>query len=265
MFNMPSNKYSQKAGPLYGLSVMFNVEQENYIGEISQSAGLRVVVHDPKRMPFPEDEGILVPPNALTHIGVTMIKTKKMNGVYGSCYEASDDNPIRTYYQRVFNYSYCEKGCYYTCLSKEIVKQCKCNDITLNVFHEFDMIKPCSVKSLQDIRCVNKVWQMYVNGSLACDPACPMKRFKKSFLNNTQNYGKLEVYLRDFSYKVVAESPNYEFQQFISDIGGILGLYIGFSLLTIVEYLEFLLDLLKIICLSCVRYFHKKNYNSIKE
>jgi len=49
---------SKKPGPRYGLSLTFNVDQDEYIGELAESAGLRVVVHDQKRMPFPEDEGM---------------------------------------------------------------------------------------------------------------------------------------------------------------------------------------------------------------
>ena len=53
--------------------MVFNVDQASYIGELSQSAGLRVVIHDTHRMPYPEDEGILVSPGSLTYLGVTMV------------------------------------------------------------------------------------------------------------------------------------------------------------------------------------------------
>ncbi|ESO09374.1 hypothetical protein HELRODRAFT_168355 [Helobdella robusta] len=66
-------KTINNSGPNNGLLITFNVEQDEYIGEITQYAGLRVVVHHPRNMPFPDDEGILLAPNALTHIGIQLV------------------------------------------------------------------------------------------------------------------------------------------------------------------------------------------------
>ena len=67
-------KFPNPKLPHPGLSLMFNLEQKDYIGELTESAGLRLVVHDPRRMAFPEDEGILVAPNTLTNIGISMVR-----------------------------------------------------------------------------------------------------------------------------------------------------------------------------------------------
>ncbi|ESO09387.1 hypothetical protein HELRODRAFT_168368 [Helobdella robusta] len=122
-------KVSKKAGPRYGLSILFYANQFEYIGQISQSAGLRVIVHDSMRMPFPEDDAILVGPQTLTHIAVTVTKTKKLNGLYGNCRSEDDHDSSPTLYQTLYNVSYCQKGCLYTCLNEEILQKCGCYDL----------------------------------------------------------------------------------------------------------------------------------------
>jgi len=56
-----------------GLSLTFNVDQDDYIGDMADGAGLRVVVHDQSQMPFPEYSGIAVNPGQLTYIGASMV------------------------------------------------------------------------------------------------------------------------------------------------------------------------------------------------
>ncbi|ESO09382.1 hypothetical protein HELRODRAFT_168363 [Helobdella robusta] len=286
-----SMRMSRKAGPRYGLSILFNVEQKEYVGQMSQSAGLRVVVHDPARMPFPEDEGILVAPNALTHIAVTMvnnflllIKTQKINGLYGNCRSTDQTDKNLTMYQKLYNVSYCEKGCLYTCLNDQIIQNCDCVDIKFpkppTDKNSRTDLRPCSADNSTITACVDKIWRDYENENLPCSSDCtvpcsetlykpvisreiwPSKNylaqmaqtpnyltlFNELNKSDSQDYGQFVVFLQDFSYTSIDESPAYEIMQFSSDIGGILGLYVGFSILTIVEFFELAADILGLIC-----------------
>ena len=56
-----------------GLSVELFVEQEEYIRELSNAAGIRILVHNDTRMPFPEDEGFSVAPGVKTSIGIKLV------------------------------------------------------------------------------------------------------------------------------------------------------------------------------------------------
>ena len=59
-----------------GLSLTFFVNQDEYVGTVADSAGLRVVVHDQSQMPFPEYESLAVGPGQATYIGVTMVRSR---------------------------------------------------------------------------------------------------------------------------------------------------------------------------------------------
>ncbi|ESO09379.1 hypothetical protein HELRODRAFT_168360 [Helobdella robusta] len=176
IFNSAMNgkkfKNAQRSGPLYGLSITFNVDQNEYIGKISQSAGLRVVVHDPKRMPYPEDEGILVSPNTLTHIGVNAIFREKLGDPYGDCYEDGVELDRRSHYQTLYGLNYDEKGCFRTCMSKIIYDKCQCNDMKFSKDLFPNGTKLCSVTDDSTNHCIEEILRSFENETFKCDPAC---------------------------------------------------------------------------------------------
>jgi hypothetical protein len=56
-----------------GLQLILNVNQDEYISEGDDAAGMRLVVHEPLRMPFPEDEGLAINPGQTTSIGMQRV------------------------------------------------------------------------------------------------------------------------------------------------------------------------------------------------
>lgn len=61
-----------KAGPLYGLILELNVQQEDYI-PLTSTAGFKVIIHNFYEPPFPEDTGILVRPGDVTSIALKKV------------------------------------------------------------------------------------------------------------------------------------------------------------------------------------------------
>ncbi|ESO09375.1 hypothetical protein HELRODRAFT_168356 [Helobdella robusta] len=286
-------KVTKLSGPKYGLKITFNVEQNEYI-ETSETAGLRVLIHDPQRMPFPEDEGFLVATNALTHVAVEVVcfvrgnfllvtfyykeTMLRMNGSYGNCY--AEGLPKETNYQHQYNLSYCQKGCHYTRLSEEIYHRRACVDVKFTAMLNVPKSrKICSTSNEIEKNCANETLAAYEDGLLfgyeMCPPPCKENIYKTSISSskwpakNTKDLmasfidkicrvaehedkscnidikdcGMLFIYFETLSHLIVEESPSYEFHQLLSDIGGVLGLYIGFSLLTIVEFIELIFEI----------------------
>ena len=55
--------------------MILNIGQDEYTEKLGgEEAGVRVVLHSQRRMPFPEDEGSLAMPGKLTSIGVKKVK-----------------------------------------------------------------------------------------------------------------------------------------------------------------------------------------------
>ncbi|XP_077982526.1 acid-sensing ion channel 1A-like [Glandiceps talaboti] len=61
----------------------------------------------------------------------------------------------------------------------------------------------------------------------------------------SENLLSLEVFYEEINYGKIEEYPAYEILKLVSDIGGTLGLYVGLSMITICEGIEFLYQLAK--------------------
>lgn len=55
------------------------IEQNEYINALAPDAGVRMIIHDRGTYPFPEDNGVSVPPGSLTSVGIK--KVKKLLGL----------------------------------------------------------------------------------------------------------------------------------------------------------------------------------------
>jgi len=51
-----------------------NIRQEEYIPDIGDSAGLRLVIHPQGAMAFPEDEGVTISPGHFTSVAIKKVK-----------------------------------------------------------------------------------------------------------------------------------------------------------------------------------------------
>ena len=56
-----------------GLTLIANVQQDQYVTEVGTTAGLIVLIQPQNLMPFPEDRGKLVSPGYQTEIAVTQV------------------------------------------------------------------------------------------------------------------------------------------------------------------------------------------------
>ena len=56
-----------------GLTMEFFLEQEEYLAELTESAGIRLSVHPQHIMPFPQDDSFLISPGQLTFVSLTLV------------------------------------------------------------------------------------------------------------------------------------------------------------------------------------------------
>ena len=58
---------------LVGLSLELYVEQDEYMELLTDSAGIRLMIHNQTSMPFPEDQGLSVRPGTKTFVGIKKV------------------------------------------------------------------------------------------------------------------------------------------------------------------------------------------------
>ena len=63
-------------GEVYGLSVILNTMQDEYLYGKSRGAGFRVLVHERKEYPLVDSSGVRSSPGQVTSLGINQIRVK---------------------------------------------------------------------------------------------------------------------------------------------------------------------------------------------
>jgi len=204
-------------------------------------------------------------PDIETNIGLEKVKSKRLPRPYSNC-EIDDGNSDFYYHQKFLNNSlhYNQQICLDLCFAEDIIRACDCSDIeSINLNHE---VKKCFHKS--QVECLNKVF-FDSNKSLEekCLKSCPLEcdenwfnthfSFSKFLSNSTfdQSNGnitdspmvssriKLNVFYETFSYDVITETPSYSLFLLCSNIGGVLSLFLGLSVLSLFEIMNSFIEI----------------------
>ncbi|XP_066937274.1 uncharacterized protein [Macrobrachium rosenbergii] len=126
----------------------------------------------------------------------------------------------------------------------------------------------CSASSLVDEVCLQRVQYEFTYGNIDCECYQPCKemtylpkvttsKVNDYYFNLLHQYRKkvsslcsrdthlltLNIYIDSPYYEIIEETPAYTFDTLLSNIGGSLGLFIGVSVISIVEVIEFFVDI----------------------
>jgi hypothetical protein len=166
---------------------------------------------------------------------------------------------------------YNQKYCLQLCSQRYLIAKCQCYDVTLPKMDS--TTSPCDLN--QALTCMQDAYVGFYSSDDAssCFTECPQEcnsvyfglklsradfpspfygelllNYSKNNPNNVRNFSSyaqikrsilaVNIYYDDVSYTQVDESPARTFEQLIADIGGIVGLCIGGSLLSLVELFE---------------------------
>ncbi|ROT60772.1 hypothetical protein C7M84_021634 [Penaeus vannamei] len=241
-------KTTKRAGPKTGLKVALEIRKG--VALLTPEVGVRVVVHDPRLLPALEEEGFSIGPG-VSSVAVKRTKYERLGNPHGVC--ANDygfDHP----------YMYSRKLCKQLCIERVFREQCRCF-IGQNPLYDSLETKPerqCSSNDRVQGLCMANVSKSIEEESIQCD--CPLpcsemtydaqvttskpnnlyynilsdtRKELKSLCSNDTQMVSLLVYL---------DSKSYGWDTLLSNIGGSLGLFIGVSLISILEMIEMIID-----------------------
>ncbi|XP_070570506.1 low-density lipoprotein receptor-related protein 2-like isoform X2 [Ptychodera flava] len=270
-------RVSRRAGANNGLKLTLFTQQDEYISIFGQSSGVRVTLHPHSNQPFPEDDGITIQPGTVTSVALKEGLIKRLEPPYGECSEghSADFN-----FSSSEGWAYTQVSCQHSCVRRHMLELCGCID-THTATYSDDGPK-CMIQNKKQEICRQLMYYLHHRNKLPCECRTPCletwygKTISQSYwpstkylnsllrvlhsLNNEtkkitnselarRNLARLEIYFEELNYESVEEKPAYIFENLIGDIGGSLGLYIGLSLITVAEFLEFLCDLVAV-CFS---------------
>nr|XP_045622532.1 degenerin unc-8-like [Procambarus clarkii] len=257
-------KKTSLVGPTNGLRLTVNIHKDKYLALLSQEVGLRVIVHSPYQLPFPEDEGFNVSPGFINSIKVSRTKLERVGPPHGTCQSESDSANFT---------EYSSIRCKKMCVEREIWRTCQCYQGSNPAYESKSPPKPaepCNQFNISQKLCMDIALFSYQRGILTCDcpPACSETVYESQVTTSAENKEfytiiqdrlkrkmgddlcgnetgtvRIHLYLDSLSYQSIQESPSLSWDTLVSNFGGNLGLFIGMSLVTIAEILEFLVDL----------------------
>ncbi|XP_030833004.1 amiloride-sensitive sodium channel subunit beta isoform X4 [Strongylocentrotus purpuratus] len=261
---------TSRTGSQYGLQLTLMVEQPEYIGILSPNSGVKVAIKDPRIYAFPEDDGIEAAPGFATSIGLTKTSISRLPEPYGNCIRKHDS------FYAPEKYDFSQRSCLKLCLQETLNETCSC--IT-DVLIDGTM---CEVINREQGNCRNSVFKDFLKNKLNCDcsNACSETVFKPriaisrwptaryeahlydslasinkkaariltNVAQSRNNLVRLSVFYEELNFENVVETPLITVESLFGSLGGLLGLYIGMSFISVTEILVFIFELLRSVC-----------------
>ncbi|XP_037079020.1 degenerin unc-8-like [Pollicipes pollicipes] len=144
--------------PRSGLRVTLNVDPKRYASLLTPDVGVRVLIHPPDQLPFPEEKGFSVLPGLTTIVGMRRKRIDRVGPPHGTCRSTAEWGDKT---------KYTPTACRKRCQEADIRETCNCADsvnkaLTIGLPSD---LPPCNpLTSLEDDRCRQRVKSKYAHG-----------------------------------------------------------------------------------------------------
>ncbi|XP_062861654.1 acid-sensing ion channel 4-A [Trichomycterus rosablanca] len=260
--NKTMSRKMKQGGMGSGLEIMLDIEQDEYLpiwretNETSLEAGIRVQIHSQDEPPYIHQLGFGVSPGFQTFVSCQEQRLTYLPQPWGNCRSSSD--PSIPGYE-----SYSISACRLHCETQLVLQECQCRMV-----HMPGIADICTPDQLN---CVDKALDVMQKtsgeSSCPCETPCNLTRYGKelsmvkipskgSARYLSRKYQKSEEYIREnflildiffeaLNYETIEQKKAYDVAGLLGDIGGQMGLFIGASVLTILEILDYIYEVIK--------------------
>ncbi|XP_070537630.1 uncharacterized protein [Ptychodera flava] len=275
--NLENTRLARGSGPEHGLTLTLFIEENEYFSIYGQDSAAVVSIVPPGDKPFPLDHGFFAMPGTVTTVSLTQSKVERQTQPYGNCSNEAGFDVDNRVMDKYLSKSYSLKACEKACLQTALIRYCGCTDI-LNI-----AMPPCRTLNKTQVACKQLIYYFFQSDKLHCKcaPPCSERKYsmtisqskwpseaylknllrlikvksrKTQTLNDLEsaraNLVRLKVYFETLNYESTSENIAYTWADLLSDVGGTLGLYVGFSVITLCEVARLLLSLCAKFCRS---------------
>ncbi|PIO73054.1 Amiloride-sensitive sodium channel [Teladorsagia circumcincta] len=222
-----ANITNERAGPAYGLRLELFVNISEYL-PTTEAAGVRLTVHNVEEQPFPDTLGHSAPTGFVSSFGIKLKSMTRLPAPYGDCIQEGKDEDF-IYVTKQYN----TEGCQRSCIQKHLATTCGCGDPR---YPPFRNSKNCPVDDPRKRECLKREMQYAVRYPKAIGCKCRQPCREQGAM--------IEVYFEQLNYESLLESEAYGLPNLLSDFGGQLGLWMGVSVITIMEVLILIFDVI---------------------
>ncbi|KAH8291565.1 hypothetical protein KR018_000846 [Drosophila ironensis] len=252
----------QGTGESLGLSLTLDVRADAYYCSSSSSIGFKIALHSPNESPNVRETGVLLAPGMETKLRIDPAKilTEKhlrwVDRRYRRCL-------FRNELQLHWFAHYTQRNCVAECLSKLLMRHCGCVAFYMPRLKRNDTVCPVGQRD-----CVELVRLRTIGAVESCLDICLPSCFDLSFSltaystkisyqgfeqlqpngrwNFTEGYVERSVavvnmYFKEPTFRANKQTEFIGFSDFLSCVGGLMGLFLGFSFLSIAECIYFAL------------------------
>ncbi|NP_001360707.1 Degenerin deg-1 [Caenorhabditis elegans] len=270
-YDVNNNYTSSRAGPMYGIRVLLFVNTSDYMST-SESSGVRLAIHPPTEYPFPDTFGYSAPVGFASSFGIKKKVMQRLPAPYGECVETKkvvDRNYIYA------GYDYHPEGCHRSCFQNGLIDDCSCGDPRFPVPEGYRhcsafnaTARTCLEKNIGSVGDFHHITQKM--DKCVCKQSCEEIIHEVTFScskwpsgatdlgdcdgmteSECEQYYRLnaamiEVFYEQLNYELLQESEAYGLVNLIADFGGHLGLWLGFSVITVMEVCVLLVDMISL-------------------
>ncbi|XP_057178167.1 acid-sensing ion channel 1C isoform X1 [Triplophysa rosa] len=250
-----------KGGTGNGLEIMLDIQQDEYLpvwgdtDETSYEAGIKVQIHSQDEPPFIDQLGFGVAPGFQTFVSCQQQLLQYLPPPWGDCRSDAMDSEYFS--------TYSITACRIDCETRYLLENCNCRMV-----HMPGTSTVCTPEQYKD--CADPALDFLVekdNNYCVCETPCNMTRYGKELsmvkipskasakylakkFNKTEQYISdnilvLDIFFEALNYEKIEQKKAYEVAGLLGDIGGQMGLFIGASVLTILEIFDYLYEVFK--------------------
>ncbi|XP_060115581.1 amiloride-sensitive sodium channel subunit delta [Heteronotia binoei] len=243
---------ASKPGIPYGLSLILKVEQKDHIPLLSTKAGVKVMIHKHNQSPFLEHEAFDVRPGIDSTIGINQAKVTRLDGSYGDCTKDGKNVNVTLFYES----NYTLQACLHSCFQQLMIKRCGCG------YYYYPLPKTgakyCNYKNNPGWgHCFYLEYDQFARHEHECLQIC-RKPCEKGI-------AKVNIFYEHLDSYSLAEDAGYTADVAMSNMGSQWSLWFGSSVLSVVEMLEFLVDIVILSLIFCYRWMTAKKINVMME
>ncbi|TRZ00402.1 hypothetical protein DNTS_031939, partial [Danionella cerebrum] len=246
--NQTSPKRVRQGGTGNGLELMLDIEQDEYLpiwretNETTLEAGIRVQIHSQNEPPYIHQLGFGVSPGFQTFVSCQEQRLTYLPQPWGNC--RSSVEPMIPGFD-----SYSISACRLHCESSQVQRDCHCR--MLHMPGNAEICAPSKIK------CVDKALaslQKSTGDLCPCQTPCNVTRYGKELsMVKIPSRGSARYLSRKYhkSEEYIRQAKPQQLRDFFcemgenGDIGGQMGLFIGASILTILEILDYIYEVIK--------------------
>ena len=213
-----------------------------------------------------DQDGILASPGLYTNVAMKKTISTNLPKPYNDCFDSDSVNTVLANEMKRHNITYDRHNCFTLCKQMIVIENLGCYDMR---YPSLFNAKPCSDKTSYE-----KLKKIDLDLN-KCENECPFEcettiyetdisyvdypnmieyyflkidldeRFKNVFSNNDYSFNdvkqiiaRFRIFFDPMTFKKISQSPSMTFFDLVANIGGALGLFLGISILGLVEFVE---------------------------